>query len=109
MDVRAVVPLRPELLTITGAVSNPRARTIEALARPRLPLGATLLLLLVLSTVAWGVVYMAIWVLACLWRGGWLLAANLFLVLVAISLGAGIAWAGVTITEAALMRWVVTG
>lgn len=65
-----VVQLRPELLPIAGAVSNPRARTIEALARPRIPLGATLLLLLVLSAVAWGIVYMAIWALACLWRLG---------------------------------------
>jgi hypothetical protein len=68
MDMRAVVPLRPELLPITGAVSNPRARTIQALARPRLPRVASMLLLAVLATAAWGVVYMAIWALACLWR-----------------------------------------
>jgi hypothetical protein len=63
-----VVPLRPELLSIAGAVSDPRARRIDALARPRIPLGATLLLLLALSAVAWGLVFMAIWAIALLWR-----------------------------------------
>jgi hypothetical protein len=63
-----VVPLRPELLSIAGSVSNPRARTIVSLARPRVPLGALVLLMLVLSAIGWGVVYMGVWALACLWR-----------------------------------------
>jgi apolipoprotein N-acyltransferase len=106
-----VVPLRPELLSITGAVSNPPTRTIDPRRyERRAPKIAAAAILLALSLGAWGLIITALSaVVAIILRcaDGWAIVANLFLWLVAISLGAGVAWAGVTITEAALLRWAM--
>jgi hypothetical protein len=97
-------PERPELLSITGAVSNPPTRTIDPRRyERRAPKVAAAAMLLALSLIAWGVIVTALSAVVAI-----ILRCAAFWA-IAILLGAGVAWAGVTITEAALLRWVVTG
>jgi hypothetical protein len=100
-----VIPLRPELLPITGAVSDSRARTIDPRRyERRAPKIGAGVILLALSLAGWGLTIALLWAIktgaAVLWR-------SLFLLVIALLVGASLAWASVAAVEAALLRWAM--